>query len=48
MSAIGTLSLQSLAMNSSGSAVLSLDTIKKTEAIEKLTRNVKQKMKRNR
>jgi hypothetical protein len=35
-------------MNSFGSAVLSLDTIKKAEAIEKLARNVKQKMKENR
>ena len=35
-------------VNSSGSAVLSIDMVKKAEAIEKLARNVKQKMKENR
>ncbi len=35
-------------MNSSGSAVLSLNMIKKAKAIEKLTRSLKQQMKADR
>jgi len=41
-------SLRSFAMNSSRSTVLSLDMIKKAEAIENLTRSLKQQMKADR